>query len=363
MTTVFRIEMLPALHGDALWIEYGEPDDLHRILIDGGPVTTYKSLAERLARVPGNERFFELIVLTHVDGDHVEGLVRLFADKPLPFSVDKVIFNGWRQMERAHGLLGALQGEFLSALLVNRVPAAWDADAEPWVVRRTGAPPVLELPGGMKLTLLSPDAPKLDAMAKAWKKAVVKAGLQPGDLEAAWMALAKRKKFLPKKGLLGVAPDLDRLLQDQFKIDAAKANGSSIAFLAEYDGRGALLLGDAHPDVVAASIRRLLKARGQAKLKVDAVKVAHHGSKNNTNDDLLALIDSPTYLISTNGAQFSHPDKACIARILKVGKPKALVFNYRSEFTAPWIDRASQRKFGYDARVRKDSELTIPVTL
>jgi hypothetical protein len=363
MPSVFRIEMLPALHGDALWIEYGETDDLHRVLIDGGPVTTYKSLAERLARVPGNERFFELIVLTHVDGDHVEGLVRLFADKPLPFSVDKVIFNGWRQMERSHGLLGALQGEFLSALLVNRAASAWDPDAAPWVVLKDGALPSLELPGGMKLTLLSPDAPRLQAMAKAWKKAVDKAGLQPGDLEAAWTKLAQRKKFLPKKGLLGAAPDLDRLLQDQFKIDAAKANGSSIAFLAEYAGKSALLLGDAFPDVVAASIKRLLKARGQRKLKVDAVKVAHHGSKNNTNDELLALIDCPSYLISTNGAQFRHPDKACIARILKVGKPARLVFNYRSEFTRPWLDRASQQKYGYVALVRKDSELSIPVTL
>ena len=203
MPSVFRIEMLPALHGDALWIEYGEPDDLHRVLIDGGPVTTYKSLAERLARVPGNERFFELIVLTHVDGDHVEGLVRLFADKPLPFSVDKVIFNGWRQMERSHGLLGALQGEFLSALLVNRASSAWDPDAAPWVVLKAGALPSLELPGGMKLTLLSPDAPRLQAMAKAWKKAVDKAGLKPGDLEAAWTEAGPAQEVPAEKGPAG----------------------------------------------------------------------------------------------------------------------------------------------------------------
>ena len=312
---------------------------------------------------PGNERFFELIVLTHVDGDHVEGLVRLFADKPLSFSVDKVMFNGWRQMDRAHGLLGALQGEFLSALLVNRAASAWDPDAEPWVVLKDGALPSLDLPGGMKLTLLSPDVPKLQAMAREWKSAVVKAGVQPGDLEAAWDKLAQRKKFLPKRGLLGASPDLDRLLQDQFKIDAAKANGSSLAFLAEYDNKSALLLGDAHPDVVAASIKRLLKARGKRKLKVGAVKVAHHGSKNNTNEDLLTLIECPTYLISTNGAQFKHPDKACIARILKFGKPARIVFNYRSEFTGPWIERTSQQKYGYEAQVRKESELSIPVTL
>ena len=33
---VFRIEMLPARQGDALWIEYGAPDDPARVLIDAG---------------------------------------------------------------------------------------------------------------------------------------------------------------------------------------------------------------------------------------------------------------------------------------------------------------------------------------
>jgi len=359
----FRIEMLPAMHGDALWIEYGDGQDTHRVLIDGGPVPTYKFLEQRIERVPGGERFFELIVLSHVDADHVEGLVRLFADKPLPFSVDKVIFNGWRQMEKSHGLLGALQGEFLSALLVDRVPRAWDPDAPPWVVLSKGDLPVIELPGGMRLTMLSPNPEKLRAMAAEWKKSIAKEGFEPGDLEKAWEALASRKKFLPKKGLLGSAPALDDLLKEQFKIDAAKANGSTIAFLAEFDGKSALLLGDAHPDVVATSLKRLLKKRQLKKLPVGAVKVAHHGSKNNTSEDLLALIASPTYLISTSGAIFNHPDKACIARILKFGKPKTIVFNYRSEFTKPWIEKSAQQSYGYRAQVRKDSELSIAVDL
>jgi hypothetical protein len=359
----FRIEMLPAQHGDALWIEYGDEHGTHRILIDGGPVPTYKFLEQRIDRVPGDERFFELVVLTHVDADHVEGLVRLFAEKPLPFSVDKVIFNGWRQMEKSHGLLGALQGEFLSALLVDRTPNAWDPDAPPWVVLGKGELPVIELPGGMRLTLLSPSPDKLKAMAAEWKKSIAKEGFEPGDLEQAWEALASRKKFLPKKGLLGVSRGLDLMLKEQFKIDAAKANGSSLAFLAEFGGKSALLLGDAHPDVVAASVKRLIKKRKLKKLPVGAVKVAHHGSKNNTNEDLLSLIDSPTYLISTNGAQFKHPDKACIARILKFGKPETMVFNYKSEFTRPWLQATSKQKFEYRAQVRKDNDLSIAVDL
>jgi hypothetical protein len=359
----FRIEMLPAQHGDALWIEYGDEGATNRILIDGGPVPTYKFLEQRIGKVPGDERFFELVVLTHVDADHVEGLVRLFAEKPLPFSVDKVIFNGWRQMEKSHGLLGALQGEFLSALLVDRAPHAWDPDAPPWVVLSRGDLPEVELPGGMRLTLLSPSPDKLRAMAADWKKAIAKEGFDPGDLEQAWEALASRKKFLPKKGLLGTSRALDNLLKEQFKIDAAKANGSSVAFLAEYRGKSALLLGDAHPDVVAASLKRLLKKRRQKKLSVGAVKIAHHGSKNNTNEELLALLASPTYLISTNGAQFKHPDKACMARIVKFGKPRTIVFNYRSKFTRPWIAKSAQDRHGYRAQVRKDRDLSIAVDL
>ena len=33
---MLRIEMLPAAHGDCLWIEYGSGTNVHRILIDGG---------------------------------------------------------------------------------------------------------------------------------------------------------------------------------------------------------------------------------------------------------------------------------------------------------------------------------------
>ncbi|MGD9536824.1 MAG: ComEC/Rec2 family competence protein [Alphaproteobacteria bacterium] len=359
----FRIEMLPARHGDCLWVEYGEGDDTHRLLIDGGPVSTFDYIKKRLDRVPMGERAFELIVLSHVDADHVEGLVRLFAEQPLPFAVDRVWFNGWRQMKKSHGLLGALQGEFLSALLARRVPRAWKPDAPPWVVLKDGKLPATTLPGGLKLTLVSPTPSKLQQMAKAWEKAMDKAGIEPGDLDAAWQKLAQTKKFIPKQGLLGAAPNLDALLKAQFVRDQAAPNGSSIAFLAEYAGKSALFLADAHPDAVAASLKRLCKERRAKRLKVDAVKVSHHGSKNNTNDELLSLVESPRWLISTNGDQFKHPDKPCIARILKLAKPDALYFNYRSEYTKPWIAAAAQKKFGYRAIVRPESATALEVPL
>jgi len=38
---VFRVELLPAAHGDGIWIEYGNAKKPGRLLIDGGPVSTY----------------------------------------------------------------------------------------------------------------------------------------------------------------------------------------------------------------------------------------------------------------------------------------------------------------------------------
>ena len=87
------------------------------------------------------------------------------------------------------------------------------------------------------------------------------------------------------------------------------------------------------------------------RLKVDAVKVAHHGSKNNTDEELVSLIDSPRFLFSTSGAQFQHPDEEAIARIIDSagGRPLTLYFNYLSDYNKKWKAKALQEKHNYSA--------------
>jgi hypothetical protein len=335
----FTVELLPARHGDCLWVEYGSKRTPKRLLIDGGPVATYPDLERRLREVKGDQRRFELIVMSHVDADHVEGILRLFSPSRPEFSVGKVWFNGWRQLEPKHKLLGPEQGEFLSALLTQRVKTdVWDANGLPMVVPDEGALPQSSF-SGITLTLISPSPLKLKRMKKEWENKVRGVKLTPGDLEEAWRRLGDKKKFLPKEGLLG-KKELDDTLIDQFKIDPARANGSSIAFLAEVGKKSVLFLADAHPDVVVSSVERLCKSRGKAVLEVDAVKVAHHGSKANTSKALLEVVKSPRWIISTNGDIFGHPDKACMERLLKQASPQALYFNYDSDSTRPWIKKA-----------------------
>ncbi len=365
----FRVRMLPALHGDCLWIEYGSGRRTRRVLIDGGPIGAWSALDAQLRSLPTGDARIELVVLTHVDTDHVDGLVRLFAEPPpWPFVVRDVWFNGWRHLEQAHGLLGGRQGEFFSALLAQRLDAGqWNGAFKggPVLVRDDAPLPRIELPGGLSLTLLSPTPATLDRMREAWRKDV--RDLDPGDLDAAWKLLARQKKYLPAEGLLGSTPQLDALLEKQSRPDNAAANGSSIAFLAELEpaGKSALFLADAHPDVVCASLRRLLDERGVDALAVDAVKVAHHGSKANTTDQLMSLLRSPRYLVSTNGAIFGHPDEEALQRIVarSLVQPPKLVFNYRCATNEAWGKANLQRKLGFDAVFPDADDEGIVVTL
>jgi beta-lactamase superfamily II metal-dependent hydrolase len=346
----FQIEMLRAAHGDCLWIEYGDADRVRRILIDGGPIGEYEALEAKIDALDPNDSTFELIALTHVDTDHVDGLVRLFAHQKADWKFDTkdVWFNGWKHLESA--TLGGNQGEFFSALIVDRLGnAKWNKafKGKPIVVSDEGPLPRVKLADDFVITMLSPTVEKLAKMKKAWEKDV--ANFEPGDLEAAWEALAKQKKYLPDKTLLGSTPDIDAALEKQAKPDNAAANGSSLAFLAEFGGMSALFLGDAHADAVTSSIERLLEARGEQRLAVDAVKVAHHGSKANINDGLLALIESPNFLISTNGAIFKHPDEEAIQRIIarSLHQPPTLHFNYKTKFNEMWDDAVLRKKLRY----------------
>jgi glyoxylase-like metal-dependent hydrolase (beta-lactamase superfamily II) len=76
-TPCFRIDMQPAREGDCLWVEYGDPARPRRILIDGGRRSAYTELKKRFADLPRGQREFELLILSHMDADHIEGLLEL----------------------------------------------------------------------------------------------------------------------------------------------------------------------------------------------------------------------------------------------------------------------------------------------
>ena len=340
----FRIEMLPAYQGDALWIEYGTTDNTRRILIDGGPVKTYAAIESKLNNMPDGDKGLELIVITHIDTDHIEGLIRLFAEKrnKWTFNPTDIWFNGWRHIKETQ-ILGGREGDFLSALIERRTPDEWNKAFDKKAVLVEPEKPIktIKLKDGMKLSLLSPNAQKLNELAAKWETDVKKYELSPGDLEKAWEQLVDMKKYKVVEGVLGGTDDLTEKVTSQLRTDQSAANGTSIAFHAKFGRKSCLFLADAHPDLICESIRKLIP-NGKKRLKVDAVKVSHHGSKHNITDEIMKLIDAKHYLISTNGSFHKHPDKSAIETIINGydGVPE-FWFNYKTEYTSPWAQASS----------------------
>jgi beta-lactamase superfamily II metal-dependent hydrolase len=176
---------------------------------------------------------------------------------------------------------------------------------------------------------------------------VRRAGLEPGIAKAALEKLTETKR-LHALTLGDERVNVRELARSTSDPDRALANGSSIAFLAEWEGRSVLFGADAHPDVLGAGIGRLLVERGLESLRLDAFKLPHHGSAANLTADLLRLVRCRRYLVSTNGDVFHHPDVEAIARVIvNGGDDPALLFNYRSEQTQLWDDRRMMREYGY----------------
>ncbi len=358
---MLTIEMLPADEGDALWIEYGS-NPVRCMLVDCGRKTAYREIIDRLTAKP--DLALELLVLTHVDSDHISGAVPLLQDARFGAQrVKDIWFNGWRHLNGLHidceqdipGTLGAKQGEYFGALLRdgdypwNRAFGGYAA-----VVGDDEQLPALELEGGMKLTLLAPDKERLREMRDRWEDDLKSSDpdkhLDPGDYERALELLGRDSRSRPD--VLGRGHEgpiiVSDLIELPFDPDLSEPNGSSIAFLAEFNDRAILFAGDAHASLLEDSLKRLLAERGIDILKLDAFKMSHHGSARNNSSTLLELIDCPRYLISTNGSRHHHPDPAALARVLDLYDGGVeFYFNYRSEETDPWSDEQLKRRHRY----------------
>ena len=212
------------------------------------------------------------------------------------------------------------------------------------VVTEVGPLPVKPLPGDLKLTLLSPGVQQLSDLRPKWEQECFLAKLDP--------AKPLPPPVIVPPGLEAFGPvDIGLLARAPFSGDTSEANGSSIAVLAEFEGRRLLLAADAHAQVLLGSIERLIAESGEERLKLDAFKLPHHGSKANLSPALLAKIECPRYLFSTSGAQFKHPDKEAVARAIRLGgQSPELVFNYSSEFDALWDNADWMSRYGYRVR-------------
>jgi hypothetical protein len=334
---MIKLTMLPADDGDSLLLEYGDDTFTRRILIDAGRTATYSRIKPLLSTLGG---FVDLLVVTHVDQDHILGVLAMLEDDDeLPVKFGDVWFNGFNHLvDSGFEDFGPQDGEKFTSALVER---GWE-----WNKAFAGrgvevGRPLTWFDDGSSMTVLSPDRGQLEALIPDWVKECEKHGLIPG------------KDPVPEPEAAGFEVfgdlDIDALAATTFSADPSKTNRTSIGFLFEYDGKRLVFTGDADDRRLVSSLQDRATAEG-GRLRIDALKVAHHGSQRNISTDLLGILDCPRYLISTSGARHHHPNDVAMARILKHGgSSKEICFNYRSRVQL-WEDDLLRGEYGYTVR-------------
>jgi beta-lactamase superfamily II metal-dependent hydrolase len=322
MSLSFKV--LKANHGDSIAVRLITGSRIINILIDGGPSKSFlnKSKAGDLKKflidIKKANQKIDLLILTHVDDDHVAGLLKAFSKKGfLEDITERVWFNSGRTIYK-HFLDEESVANDLSLDVKGTLTSITQGEAFEKKIKNLGIWKEKVIKSGdfyefsgARVDILSPSNESLKKLLYKWK-------------------IEKPKSFpTSSRGNDYNKTFSELLVNDDFREDNSKHNGSSIAFILSFEDKKLLLLGDAHPSVVIEGIKKLGYST-QSPLKVDYVKLSHHGSKANTNYDFLSLIECDNYIISTDGTRHNLPNKTTLARIAKKNPKSNFLFNYES---------------------------------
>ncbi|HDR8341976.1 TPA: MBL fold metallo-hydrolase [Bacillus cereus] len=322
---MLTLKVLPAFNGDCLLISFQEGDVTRNILIDGGIRRTYpRHLRKEIEKIIHSGQSIDLLIVTHIDDDHIGGIIELFRDSKIDKTIiKKVWFNSFKTISNYYpeinieplevsidfdNKMGVRDGNTLEKAL-----SALDC-WEKQVIHFNKKFIDYKL-FNSKITVLSPLHEGIVALEKLWES---KTTLEPKTKQDTKMA---RKENDYKKSI-------EDLLKNRFSEDKSISNRSSISILFEYQEKKLLLLGDSHPTDIIYSLNRL-GYNETRKLKIDFVKLSHHASKKNTSVDLLKIIECKNFIICTDGSKHNLPNKESLSRVIDHFSGVNLYFNYK----------------------------------
>jgi hypothetical protein len=313
--TLFTLEALAAKHGDCLLLHWGSASSPRLALIDGGPSGVYtRFLSKRLEALRQARQDplpLDLAMLSHVDDDHIRGLLDLTSrlenldanGRALPWEIEDLWFNGFDDVA-GNAQAKAFGASFALSAVPSRARHAGATIASVGQGRSlrdralrlalpvNGGDPLVvggftwQLDGGLELAVIAPRKKRIDEFRRAWDKELKKRGW------ATRTAAAEVAAFL----------------------DKSPFNLASIVVLARLGSRTMLLTGDARGDDVEEGLREDGFLTGSS-MKVNLLKVPHHGSDRNVDTDFFRTVKADHYVISGNG-EHGNPETSTLEMIL-----------------------------------------------
>jgi len=289
----FDLHILQAMSGDAIFLSYiGNDGKEYNILVDGGKPNTFQ---KNIKNVLKNINCLDYIFITHIDNDHIGGILKLLGSS-YNSKIQNIFFNSGHLISKNNSIMvSEADGNDLIDF-INNSDSMKSNKEEITIDTKFNF-------FGLYITFLSPTYKALKYFNQSYfLKEIKEEALISDSIEDAKMD-----------------SNLSDLATIEFKEKSLKvdpSNGVSLAMLIEYHNKSILLLGDAKDSVLIPSLRK--NHSEIDKLKVDYIKLSHHGSKFHTNNEFLSLVECNHYIISTDGKnnKNQHPNIETLARIL-----------------------------------------------
>jgi hypothetical protein len=335
---IFTLEALKAKHGDSLLLHFGNQSLPRHIVIDGGPSGVYsrflkprlKSLLNNRAAAGGGDTLpIDLAMVSHIDDDHINGILRWFSDIDQGSGVLCAVSGLWHNS--FDDIIGSpKEADALRTSLASTVTAS---------LSPAGSSSGLHVHAGMILASV-PQGRNLRNLAKKIGL-TINGGFSGGLIVVKPNQKREKRKFGPLTlSILG--PRLDRILalQEEWKTkikklglaqkaaftDESVFNLSSVIVLVEADSKSILLTGDARGDDILTGLNQA-KLFKNGVFKTDVLKIPHHGSDHNVSTEFFRRVVADHYVFSGDG-EHDNPELATLDMLFEARPEGGYTLNF-----------------------------------
>jgi beta-lactamase superfamily II metal-dependent hydrolase len=378
-----RIEVFKANRGDCMLVSC-EGETTTNILIDLGVEDTYVDCVQkRLEELHSRGEHLDLLVLTHVDDDHIGGAKPFLEDNgsyglSSKINVRDIWLNSYRHLShertsedingkvrnsitRQIALPSATEETKITATDGTTVAGMLYKHHYPWNCAFNDQAVIAEkksiiINQEVKITVLTPTVEQITALQRVWLEELKRKFPEIifNNHEILDDAVFYASHYLEDEYVLDDVEPISKgpldLNEGRFSEDPSVINASSITFILEFLNKRILFLADSPPSAVLHQLRALYPEMSpEQPLHFDMVKVSHHGSKRNTCSELVKQISSERFIFSACGT-YGHPHMETVSRILlhsPYESMRKLYFNYETHTSKSLLRDDWKEKYRY----------------
>jgi beta-lactamase superfamily II metal-dependent hydrolase len=364
-----KLKIFESQDGDCLLIE---SKDGRLILCDGGRTASMRShVSGELTKLRKANRKLDILYVSHVDNDHITGVLALLEDElqwrihdhrkktglnsappkvPRPPEISTVWHNAFRDqldsvgpeeiesllaaavptlngtgvedLERAATEIGDLEtavqeGLKVSNLLspellnipVNKLPGQV---GKPKLLMLRQNQPAFGL-GKLKLTIVGPGSKELSDLREGWKNWLDE---NEETVQRIRAQMKKKIEAFSTDTLSGPLFDLSGWNGIPPFKGVTTPNVASLMLMVEEDGKRMLMTGDSQQKIVLNGLEQTGLLQDGKGVHFDVLKVQHHGSENNMDVEFCKRVSADHYVFCGNGSH-GNPETEVIDLIFE----------------------------------------------